>query len=82
MDEFVRKFKLQYSEIIYEEIANFIRIYLQYEPAENNCEKSDIYFDDWILISRICFIIPYLAQEGDYNYIWMIEYNSSGIHFP
>ena len=39
---FVRKFRLRYHSITDEEIANFIRIYLMYEPVENNCEQSDL----------------------------------------
>ena len=36
-DELVRKFRLKHPSITDAEIANFIRIYLQYEPDENNC---------------------------------------------
>lgn len=81
-DEFVTKFRSKYPEITDVEIANFFRIYLKYEPAENNYEKGEFYFDNWIWISRICFMSAYLKERGDYNYTWMIENDTSGIHFP
>ena len=81
-DEFVRKFRLRYHSITDEEIASFIRIYIMYEPAENDCEQSDLYFEEAYWICRICFLSPYLKEEGDYNYGWMIENNTSEIHFP
>ena len=81
-DEFATKFKIKYPEFTDQGVANFIRIYLMYEPAEHNYGKSKFLFDDLICISRICVLSPYLAQTTDYNYDWMIENNSSGIHFP
>ena len=43
-------------------------------------EKRELYFEIWIWISRISFLGLYLKEEGDYNYIWIIE--NSPIHFP
>ena len=63
-DEFVRKFRLKYPSIFVSEIANFIQIYLIDEPDENNDEKSELHFDDWIWISRISFVGPCLKEEG------------------
>ena len=63
-DEFVRKFKLKYPSIFVSEIASFIQIYLIDEPDENNDEKSELHFDDWIWISRISFVGPCLKEEG------------------
>ena len=76
----MRKFRIKYPEITDGEIANFIRIYLKYKSIEN-CEKSELYFDNWIWIARIFFLIPQLKGSGDYNYIWMIENNKSEFIF-
>ena len=43
--EFIRKFRIKYPQMSDEKIFNFMSIYLLYEPAENNYEKSDILFD-------------------------------------
>ena len=80
-DEFIRKFKIKYPQITVEEISNFIRIYLPYELAENNYEKSDLFFDNQILLFRLCWVGSYL-QEGDYKYCWLNKYNGDGVHFP
>ena len=49
-DEFIRKFNIKYPQITDKEISNFIRIYLRYELAENNHEKSDLF-----LMTEFCF---------------------------
>ena len=76
----MRKFRIKYPEITDGEIANFIRICLKYKSIEN-CEKSELYFDNWIWTARIFFLIPQLKEPGDYNYIWMIESNKSEFIF-
>ena len=39
-NEFIEKFRLKYSQADDNEIFNFLKIYLLYEPPENNYEKS------------------------------------------
>ena len=56
-----------------EEISNFIRIYLLYEPAKDNCMKSGFLFDGRIHIDRLSWVSPYLQEHGDYKYSWLIE---------
>ena len=63
-----------------EEIFNFIRTYLLSEPAENNYEKSDFLFDCRLSINRICWMDPYLQEEGDYKYCCLIENTGESIH--
>ena len=72
-DEFIKKVETKYPLISDEEIFNFIRIYLLYEPAEINQEKSDFLFDGRIPLNRICWMGPYLQEKGDYRYCWVIE---------
>ena len=51
-----------------EEISNFIRIYLLYEPAKDNRMKSGFLFDGRIHIDRLSWVSPYLQEHGDYKY--------------
>ena len=80
-DEFIRKLNIKYPQIPDKEISNFIRIYLRYELAENNYEKSDLFFNDRILLFRLCWVGPYLQEEGDYKYCWLNEYNGMAYIF-
>ena len=56
-----------------EGISNFMRIYLLYEPAKDNREKSEFLFDGRIYIDRLSWVGPYLQELGDYKYSWLIE---------
>ena len=81
-DEFIKKFRIKYPQMSEEEISNFIRIYLLYEPAENNYKKSDFLFDGRLPLNRICWMSFYLQEEVDYKYCWLIENTGEGIHHP
>ena len=81
-DEFIRKFKIKYSQRSDEEILNFMNIYLLYETAENSYEKSDFLFDGRIPINRLSCIGPYLQETGDYKYIWLGENMGVGKNHP
>ena len=39
------------------------------------------FFDDSILLFRLCWLGPYPQEEGDYKYCWLNKYNGEGIHF-
>ena len=58
IDEFVKKFRTKYPLMSDEENFSFIRIYLLYQPAENNYEKSDFLFDGQIPLHRISCMGP------------------------
>ena len=77
-DEFIKKFRIKYLQLSDEEIFGFIRIYLLSKPAENNYEKTDFLFDGRLPINRICWMDPYLQEEGDYTF----ENTGEGIHHP
>ena len=81
-DEFVRKFKIQYPNVTSSEITNFIKIFLRASVGENNNEASDFVFEDGTWISRIFFLGPFLKDETNNNYAWLIENNGTGIYFP
>ena len=44
------------------EIFNFFKIYLLFEPAENNYKKSDFLFHDRIPLNEICWMGPLFAR--------------------
>ena len=81
-DEFIRKSRIKYPQMSDEELFNFIRIYLLYEPAENNYEKRDFLFDGRLPRNRICWMGLYLQGKGDYKYCWLIEKTGEGMHHP
>ena len=81
-DEFIKKFRIKYLQLSDEEIFGFIRIYLLSKPAENNYEKTDFLFDGRLPLNRICWMDPYLQEEGDYTFCWLIENTGEGIHHP
>ena len=82
MNEFIEKFRLKYPEAEDSEIFKFLKIYLLYQPAENNYEKSDFLFDERIPINRISWMGPYLQEEGDYKYSWLVENLKENIQHP
>ena len=71
-NEFIEKFRLKYHQADDSEIFNFLKIYLLYEPAENNYQKSEFLFDEKIR----------LQEKGDYKYSWFVENLEEGIHHP
>ena len=82
MNEFIEKFRLKYPKAEDSEIFKFLKIYLLYQPAENNYEKSDFLFDERIPINRISWMGPYLQEEGDYKYSWLVENLKENIQHP
>ena len=81
-NEFIEKFRLKYPKAENDEIFNFVRIYLLYQPAENNHEKSDFLFDGRIPVNRLSWMGPYLQEKGDYKYSWLVENLEKNIHHP
>ena len=81
-NEFIDTFRLKYPQAEGSEISNFLKIYLLYEPAENNYERSEFLFDDRIPINRIRWMGPYLQEKGDYKYSWLVENLEEAIHHP
>ena len=81
-NEFIDKFRLKYPQAEDSEIFNFKKIYLFYEPAENNYKTSEFLFDDRIPINKISWMGPYLQEKGGYKYSWLVENLEDGIHHP
>ena len=79
---FILKLKRKYPQISDEEISNFIRIYLLYEPGEGNFLKSEFLFDGLIYIDRFSWVGPYLQECGDYKFSRMIENLGKNLHHP
>ena len=78
-NKFIRKFKKKYPSTTADETSNFIKIYLRYHPSEDH----DYFFQEKQLwITNFGFVGPYLKEEGDPEYFWMIECNGLGLHFP
>ena len=81
-NELIEKFRLKYLQADDSEIFHFLQIYLLYEPAGNNYQKSEFLFNKRIPINRISWMSPYLQEKGDYKYSWLVENLDEDPHHP
>lgn len=80
---FIKKMKIKHLQVSDGGIFNFTKIYLTYKPAENEFkDKDDFIFDGRIPINQISWKGPYLKEQKDYEYYWLIENMKENIHHP